>query len=197
MGVLVFTDRHVRLIASIVLLLTLGKTVFNYHYFHVVDAEVSGTDRAASFFGTVYAVTNLTSAVLQFLVTTWVLRRLGARAGLTFLPTVLFAAIAALLLSPPLLLAAALNVAQQSVSYSINQSSKELLYTPCAEAIKYRAKAVIDMFVFRLGDALAALLLLLLHTFLGLPTWTSLVAGCLCMVFWLVMVLRADDPTAE
>ena len=193
---LIITDRHVRLIAAIVLLLTLGKTVFNYHYFHLVDAAVAGTDRAASFFGTVYAATNISSALLQFLLTTWILRRFGARAGLLFLPCALLAALGSLLLSPALLLAATFNVAQQSITYSINQSSKELLYTPCAEAIKYRTKAVIDMFVFRLGDACAALVVLLLHTYLGLPAWTSLAVGLACMAYWLVMVLRAEDPTA-
>jgi len=192
---LVLTDRQARFIGAVVLFVTLGKTIFNYHYYHLVDATVSGTDRATSFFGTVNAATNITSAVLQFLVTTWVLRRMGARAGLLFLPGALFAAMGAMLTAPVLALAAALNVGQQSITYSINQSSKELLYTPCSEAIKYRAKAVIDMFVFRLGDATAALALLLLHATLGLPPWTSLALGLACTVGWLVMVLRYRDPT--
>ena len=192
---LVVTHKQARFIGAIVLFVTLGKTIFNYHYYHLVDATISGTDRATAFFGSVYAATNLCSAVLQFLVTTWVLRRLGARAGLLFLPGALMAAMGAMLMAPVLALAAALNVSQQSITYSINQSSKELLYTPCSEAIKYRAKAVIDMFVFRLGDATAALALLLLHVYLGLPAWTSLTLGIACSVGWLVMVLRYQDPT--
>ena len=192
---LVVTHKQARFIGAVVLFLTLGKTIFNYHYYHLIDASVSGTDSATAFFGTVYAATNISSAVLQFLVTTWVLRRLGARAGLLFLPGALLAAMGTMLLAPMLTLAAALNVGQQSITYSINQSSKELLYTPCSEAIKYRAKAVIDMFVFRLGDATAALALLLLHVVLGLPPWTSLVLGLACTLGWLVMVLRYRDPT--
>jgi AAA family ATP:ADP antiporter len=192
---LALTDRHVRLIAAIVFFVTVGKTFFNYHYYHVVDATISGTERAASFFGTVSVATNASSALLQFLVTTLVLRRFGARAGLLFLPSTLLVAMGTLLLSPGLVICAALNVAQQSTSYSINQSSKELLYTPCSEQVKYRTKAVIDMFVFRFGDAFAALVLLLLHTRLGLPPWTSLVAGLACVVYWLAMVIRAEDPT--
>ena len=192
---LVITDPQARFIGAIVLFVTIGKTTFNYHYYHLIDAVVSGTDRATSFFGTVNAATNICSAVLQFVVTTWVLRRLGARAGLLFLPGALMAAMSAMLLAPALTLAAALNVGQQSITYSINQSSKELLYTPCSEAIKYRAKAVIDMFVFRLGDATAAVALLLLHVSLGLPMWTSLALGLVCTLGWLVMVLRYRDPT--
>ena len=192
---LVLTNRHARFIAAVVLFVTLGKTTFNFHYYHLVDAAVSGTDGATAFFGTVNAATNISSAVLQFLVTTLVLRRHGARAGLLFLPLALLLAMTSMLAMPVLALAASFNVAQQSITYSINQSSKELLYTPCSEAIKYRAKAVIDMFVFRLGDAGAALVLLLLHNALGLPTWTSLVVGMACTVGWLVMVLRYRDPT--
>ena len=192
---LVITDPQARFIGAVVLFATIGKTTFNYHYYHLIDAVVSGTDRATSFFGTVNAATNICSAVLQFVVTTWVLRRLGPRAGLLFLPGALMAALSAMLLAPVLTLAAALNVGQQSITYSINQSSKELLYTPCSEAIKYRAKAVIDMFVFRLGDATAAVALLLLHASLGLPPWTSLALGLACTVGWLLMVLRYRDPT--
>ena len=43
-----------------------------------------------------------------------------------------------------LLLWAALNVAQQSTSYSINQSAKEALYVPTSRDEKYKAKAFID-----------------------------------------------------
>ena len=107
----------------------------------------------------------------------------------------LLAALALLLFPVPLLLAAGVSVAQQSTSYSINQSSKELLYTPCSEAVKYRAKAVIDMFVFRFGDAFAAVVLLALHGYLGLPPWTSLLVGLGCTAYWLQLVLRFDDPT--
>jgi AAA family ATP:ADP antiporter len=194
---LTLTDRHVRLIAAVVFFVTVGKTFFNYHYYHVVDASISGTERAASFFGTVSVATSVSSALLQFLVTTVVLRRFGARAGLLFLPATLLVAMGVLSLSPGLLVSAALNVAQQSTSYSINQSSKELLYTPCSEQVKYRTKAVIDMFVFRFGDAFAALLLLLIHTRLELPPWVSLAAGLVCVGYWLVMVIRADDPTVR
>jgi AAA family ATP:ADP antiporter len=194
---LVLADRHVRLIAQIVFFVTLAKTVFNYHYFHLVDAAIAGTDQAASFFGTVSTATNVSSAVLQFVVTTWVLRRFGARVGLVALPAVLLVALTVLIFPVALSLAAGLSVAQQSASYSINQSSKELLYTPCDQAVKYRAKAVIDMFVFRFGDAFAALVLLALHSYLGLPPWTSLAVGLGCTAYWLQLVLRSPDPTRE
>ena len=38
--------------------------------------------------------------------------------------------------------------------YSVNQASKELLYVPCMEAVKYKAKAFIDAFGYRSGAAL-------------------------------------------
>ena len=192
---LVWSQRNVRLITQIVFFVTLAKTLFNYHYYHVIDATILGTDATTAFFGTVNAASNISSAVLQFLVTTWVLRRFGARVGLLFLPLVLLSALGLLLFPQGLLVIASLNVAQQSTSYSINQSSKELLYTPCTEAVKYRSKAVIDMFVFRFGDAFAALVLLVLHTYLHLPAWTSIAVGSLCTAYWLTVILRAEDPT--
>lgn len=194
---LLFSDRHVLLIAKVVFFLTLAKTIFNFHYYKVVAASISGTDATTAFFGVTYTATNIASALLQFAVTTWVLRKWGAKWGLVFSPAVLLGAMVALLFPPVLLLAAAFSVGQQSTSYSINQSAKELLYTPCSEAIKYRTKAVIDMFVFRFGDAVASLLLLVLHSYLELPAAASLVLGAAGCAYWLTTVLRSDDPTRD
>jgi ATP/ADP translocase len=52
-------------------------------------------------------------------------------------------------------------VVDQALTNSIHQSSKELLYLPAGEAVKVRAKAFVDTFVFRAGSAAAALVLLL------------------------------------
>ncbi|MCK5798407.1 MAG: hypothetical protein KAI47_14550 [Deltaproteobacteria bacterium] len=166
-----------------------------FHYYKLVDAAIVGTDETTAFFGMTYTATNIASALLQFGVTTWYLRAFGAKWGLIFTPSILLAAMVMLVFPPVLLVAAAFNVGQQSTSYSINQSAKELLYTPCSQAIKYRTKAVIDMFVYRFGDAFASLILLALHTYLHLPAFASLAVGVLGAAYWLTAVIRSDDPT--
>jgi AAA family ATP:ADP antiporter len=45
-------------------------------------------------------------------------------------------------------------VADNAFNYSINQSAKEALYVPTNQAVKYRAKGFIDIFVQRFAKTL-------------------------------------------
>ncbi|RJR13105.1 hypothetical protein C4588_01315 [Candidatus Parcubacteria bacterium] len=52
------------------------------------------------------------------------------------------------------------HVGKYSSEYSFNRASREMLYTPTDRDFKYQAKAVIDTFIFRLGDGITSLLLI-------------------------------------
>ena len=62
-----------------------------------------------------------------------------------------------------------------AIHYSIFQASKELLYTPTRDEIRFRAKTMIDTFVFRLGAGMAALVVL----FVLLDRSQASISGCI------------------
>lgn len=75
------------------------------------------------------------------------------------------------------------------VNASVSKISKESMWTAVPLDFKYRAKMVIDVFAYRLGTGLAAIVgsLPIVETF---PVWlegtqSHIVAGCVMCVVWL------------
>jgi AAA family ATP:ADP antiporter len=71
------------------------------------------------------------------------------------------------LLMPILFIGSSLNTVDNGLNYSINQSARESLYTPLSRDEKYKAKAFIDMFLYRLAKVVAIGVALLLGACVG------------------------------
>ena len=115
----------------------------------------------------VYLLTNVASVAVQAFLTSLVMRRFGVGAALAVLPVALGLASVGFLFVPTLAFASLLSLADNSLAYSIAQSSKEMLYVPTTTAERYQAKAFIDVFVQRLAKVLA------IGVSLALTTWTG------------------------
>jgi AAA family ATP:ADP antiporter len=118
-------------------------------------------------------------------------QRLGIRAGLLVLPLVLLVGSVAFMGEPMLLVASLLIGLEGTLSYSMHQSSKEVLYTPTDRATTYKAKAFIDMFVFRTGKAIGGAFLLLygfylVHLGMDLPMLAAI--NIALLVVWMGLV---------
>lgn len=86
-----------------------------------------------------------------------------------------------------------LSVSDNSLSYSVNQSAREILYVPTSCCTKYKAKAIIDMSIQRFSKILAVVVNLGASWYLSLENlrWLSLV----CLVFllvWVFLIRYAD-----
>ena len=78
-----------------------------------------------------------------------------------------------------------------SLHYSVNQTSKEVLYTPTDETSKYQAKAFIDMFLFRFAKGLSALIILFCNLLLIPMGWQVHHFGLLSMIFIAIWIVAA------
>jgi AAA family ATP:ADP antiporter len=163
---LLFRDRYVGSIALLILLV-MGFEEFGDHQTQRLLSEfhLSG-DELTLFYGQLYTGTNLLGCLVSLFLTRAVLTRWGPGPGLWLLPLAGATKAIAVLIWPSretLLFTLSLNL---GLHYSIFQASKELLYTPTADEIRYRAKTMIDTFCFRLGAGMAALVVLiyLLHS---------------------------------
>jgi hypothetical protein len=87
---------------------------------------------------------------------------------------------------PALFFALALKGSDKSLSYSLNQSVRELLYFPIGKRVKDKAKIFIDMFLNRFAKSIGALILIILVYGIDLdPRYFSLFSTCL-IVIWLI-----------
>jgi ATP/ADP translocase len=80
-----------------------------------------------------------------------------------------------------------------SLRYSLDKTSREVLFLPLPADLKYRAKPFIDVTVDRISKGLGALLILVLIKDWGLGlTWQQLSYASLTMVgLWVVTTIRA------
>jgi ATP:ADP antiporter, AAA family len=132
-------------------------------------AKQMGWDRESTgaFFGKVFGVTNIMALAVQLFLTGVIMRRLGVGVALLVLPVMAFLGSLGFLFVPFLYTASFLSVVDNSFNYSINQSAKEALYVPTAQAVKYRAKGFIDIFIQRAAKTIGVILNLTIPALIG------------------------------
>jgi hypothetical protein len=118
-----------------------------------------------------------------------VLRRWGLRAALIALPIGAFFGSSALLFFPIFWVAVATELYDASMNYSLQQTTKEVLYLPIDRSIRYKVKPFIDMVVFRVGKGAAAIVGILLFNVLILPPRYLNVVVVPLLLAWLVLAV--------
>ena len=100
--------------------------------------------------------------VVQVGLTSRIHRSLGLGFALLILPVSLGATATLILLNGALWAPAAARVLDTSLRYTIDKTTREMLFLPLPADLKYRAKPFVDVTVDRFAKALGALLLLVL-----------------------------------
>ena len=227
---LVIGDRYLRLMAVMLLVATVinttgeyvvGKMATEQSRAYAVDQVASAplevrADPAAtaaatqhardayirSFYSDYYAVVNLLSALLQALVVSRLLGKLGIRRALFLMPVMVlggwlaffgFASVATIRIT---------KASENSLDYSLHNTLRQALYLPTSRASKYKAKAAIDTFFFRMGDVIAGLgVVFVLVDVLGLGVRAFAALNIVLSVLWLWLARRTgrlhDERTAE
>jgi ATP:ADP antiporter, AAA family len=157
---LTFTSRYLLAVALVVVGYEIVSNIVDYQFNTMVAARYRSEAAIAAFLGRFSTASNVGSLFVQLALTTWILARWGPRVGLLVLPVVLALGSGGFLVLPMFTLIAATFFSDAALAYSLNQTSKEVLYTPTDEATKYQAKAFIDMFLMRLAKGISALLIL-------------------------------------
>jgi AAA family ATP:ADP antiporter len=143
---------------------TLTDTQFNA----AVQKTFISEDKKTIFMGTFSAGLLVLSYLLNVLLTSRVLKNFGIRVALLVSPAVLMLGVGSLFFVPWAGIigwAVAVKGADKSLTHTFSQATRELLYIPIPPDIKYKAKVFIDMFINKLADALAGILVLVLAAF--------------------------------
>lgn len=188
---LLLKSRYLLMIAAIVTIYEMASTLVDYQFTSTVLHYVEGPQLGAYFSG-VFAFTNVVAVAVQLLLTPWLLRRYGVGPGLMVLPVLLTLCSAGYWIAPVLFIGSLLNTADNAFAYSLNQSSKEVLYVPLSRDEKYRAKAFIDIFLLRFAKAVAVALSLgvsLVFTGFDNLRWLSVLVIAL-LALWMLASQR-------
>ncbi len=171
---------YLRAIAAVICISSLVTTLTGWQFKAIAKHFLVNKDALAIFFGNFNFYAALLSLAVQLLLTTRCLRKFGIGVLLFVLPVVVFTGSATLLLMGTLGAAVFLKGNDQVLRYSIDKSTVELLYLPLPSSVKLHAKWFIDTVIWRMGDGLAGITVLIFATWLHLPAR---------QISWIAMVL--------
>ena len=120
---------------------------------HGIDPSTFVTSFKANYFEWV----NLTGVLLQLFAVSRIMKRLGVRGALLFLPAVAFFEYGTFLVAPILSIFTVAKVGESSLEYSLQNTARQALFLVSSRVEKYVGKTVVDTVVVRAGDALTAL----------------------------------------
>jgi len=184
---LVFRRRYLLAIVAVVGLYEIVSTVADFQFTATIEHYFPNDADFDRHMATVYGITNVAALVVQLFFTGFVMTRFRLSAALLILPVAILATSAAYLIIPALWIGSMLNTADNGLNYTINQSSKEALYTPTNRDEKYKAKAFIDMFVQRFAKAIAvgvSLTVTILFSDFSTIRWLSLFTAAI-IIAWI------------
>jgi AAA family ATP:ADP antiporter len=176
---LIGDSRYLTAIAAVILLSSFATAVIGWQFKAVVGASTEGKDQLAAFFGLFNFYAGLLSFALQWVFTGRLLRRAGLGFALFVVPVALSFGTLGLLAFGTLAAAVAVRGTDQVLRYAIDKPTVELLYLPLSAEHTLAVKSFIDTVVWRLGDGLAGLSVLLFAGWMGLGavgmSWVVLV----------------------
>ncbi len=189
---IVTSSPYLRSIAALICISSFVTTLTGWQFKAIAKQYLVHKDALAVFFGNFNFYAALLSLAVQLLLTTRFLRKFGIGALLFVLPLTVFAGSVTLLLMGTLGAAVFLKANDQVLRYSIDKSTVELLYLPVPASIKLHAKWFIDTVVWRFGDGLSGLTVLIFATWLHFPARQISWIALLLVSGWLgaVMVAR-------
>ncbi|MBT8478975.1 MAG: hypothetical protein KJO06_08665 [Gemmatimonadetes bacterium] len=180
------SNRHLRLIAGIVLLASAASYIVSWQLLDAIQttaaAEVARaglvgeasvdalSTRIASFMGAFRGWTGGLAFMIQVFVAGRILSGAGVAWSLALLPLALLFGSAGMLIFPGLVMATLVRGADNTLGKSVHRTVAELLWIPVAPALRRRAKAFIDSMVDSAGDGLGALVVLLWVSLFHFPT---------------------------
>ncbi len=188
-------SRHLRIIALVVGFAAAGAWIVEQQLNMAAEATRGGQggDAIAAFLAQVNALMSLAGFVVQVALTSRIHRSMGLAFALLLLP-VSFAATAIVILvtGAPWAPAVARGL-DTTLRYTVDKTTRELLFLPLPADLKYRAKPFIDVTMDRVARALAALLVLVLIKPWGLGLdWRGLSYASITMTgIWIGMALIA------
>jgi len=185
---LVLSSPYLRAIAAVICLASFVTTLTGWQFKAIAKQFLVNKDALAILFGNFYFYSGILGLLIQLLLTSRLLRRFGISSMLFVLPIAVMAGSAGLLIWGTLASGLLLKGSDQVLRYSLDKSAVELLYLPLPHSLKLRAKWFIDTVIWRLGDGLAGVTVLIFATYLKVPARQISWIALLLIGAWLVSV---------
>jgi HEAT repeat protein/CRP-like cAMP-binding protein len=188
-------SKHLQIIALVISFAAVGAAIIEQQLNMAAEASkgAQATDSITAFLAQVGLWTSSIGFIIQVWLTSRIHRYLGIGFALMILPVSLGSTAAVMLFNAALWAPSLARVLDQSLRYTVDKTTREILFLPLPGDIKLKAKSFVDVTVDRAAKALGAVLLLVLVKPWGLNLdWQRLSYASLAMTaLWIAMSLRA------
>ncbi|MEP5763721.1 MAG: translocase [Halieaceae bacterium] len=198
----VFRSYYLTMIAVFIILMNLINTNGEYILYSFVtqtadqmiaagELTVSRDQFLTSFTSSYQSWFTLIGFLMQLFLVSRIFDKVGMRGALLILPALMLLNYSLVLLFPVLAVVRFSMIAENSTSYSLQNTLRQALFLPVKRDEKYVGKNCIDTFFFRTGDVLSALVVFVGISWLGLGLTgfviTNLVLASVLMWFsWII-----------
>ena len=207
---LIRKSRYLLLIAALTVLLnvvnTSGEYLFgryiveqSYAQFGAGPESNAARERfVGESYSNLFSTVNLIGFLLQMFVVSRIFKFLGVGKSLFIHPTVALIGYLMMLRAPSIQLMGWLKVADNSLDYSLGNTTKQALWLPTSREAKYKAKQAVDSFFVRGGDVISAGFVFaggqLLLTVPGFAAINLVLCGAWLAVVGLLNATPAEKP---
>lgn len=186
---------------GIALFILLYTAISSFAYFEQTNLLRDFTrDERTTILAMLALVVNILTFVLGFFATGRLATRLGMPFTLALIPLIMCAALLVLAFAPILTMLLALQVTRQAGNYGVTRPAREMLFTAVPRESRFKAKPVVDVAIYRGGDALWASAFALLTDGVGLGIAAMAGIGAAIAALWAlvgVFLGRAFGRQAE
>ena len=185
-------SKHLRLISLVIGFAALGAVTIEQQLNMAAEQFVQSEDGIVGFLGQITFYLSAISFVIQIYFTSRIHRILGIGFALMVLPVSLGATALLILFNPVLLSTMVARITDTSLRYSLDKTTREVLFQPLPKELKLKAKSFVDVTADRfIGKGIGSVLLLILLKVVGV-SWVQLSFLSLTYcVLWLFLARRA------
>jgi len=184
---------HVKVIAVVIGFAAASAQIIDLQISLVAEAisGAGGEDAIGAFLADIQFYVSIAGFVVQIALTRWIHRTFGLGVALMLLPVALGGSAAVILITGAFWATGLARVVDATLRYTVDKTTREVLFLPLPADLKQRAKPFIDVTADRFAKAAAALVLLVLVKGFGLD-WRQLSYASLgTMAIWIVAALFA------
>ncbi|MGL4539738.1 MAG: Npt1/Npt2 family nucleotide transporter [Candidatus Rhabdochlamydia sp.] len=199
-GIKLIINSNVLIFISLsVLLMQLSATLIDYQFNTFLEQAIIGKDLRTQYIGRVFGIGLGISVFMQFFGTYLLIRMLGIKRLHIGFPMLLGVMSILSLLFPCFAITTLIFIVLKACDFSLFTIIKETLYIPLNSDQKFRAKAFIDVFLYRFAKVFASLIILSLQVVLTSYLLPILNAISTCIfIIWIVVAIylfKKMDPS--
>lgn len=188
-------SRQIQLIALVIAFGSLGAMLIDQQLNMATELYrgPQGEDAIGAFLAQVRVYVSIAGTVAQVWLTPLIHRHFGIAVALMLLPTGLAATAVVILATGSLWAPAAASILDRSVRYTVDKTTREVLFLPLPTELRQEIKPLVDVTVDRLARGMGAMALIALVQpwGLALPWYQLSVLSLGLAVAWYVLAVRA------